>query len=402
MKKISIGVVVTAIIISMFSGCAVMEKPPAETSATENNVEVVNETEITGGVLPMETQIITLSDKTNDEVLAMTEQNMQYFSADNENITYVGRITHSDAGANMIWSGSSLRFGFEGNSIAVKLDFGTLNGCYFKVIIDGQLYSDLKCEMTQKYYLLAENLSDGVHEIELFKRTEMESVTFGGVYLDENCNILPTADKRDLKLEVYGDSITVGAYIHGEDPNLEWNLHLTDDCYYSYGNQVAKKMNADFVCSGISGTGVSVGWNQYNMPDLWNKTTGFYNSEEWDFSKWQADAVIINLGQNDTKSIHTDKVAFPMEDYQTKYVALVKGIREKYPDAKIFCIIAGMQGVQTLELKMSFNKATEELMAEDENVFAQIFTDPVSGIHPPLENHTALADQIYEFVNANM
>ena len=87
----------------------------------------------------------------------------------------------------------------------------------------------------------------------------------------------------------------------------------------------------------LSGWGVAGGWltppedaaieNAYGYRSYYRNHT----SEQWDFSSWQPDIVVINLGTND-KGIPT-----PVDDetLKAKVLELFADIRDHYPQAQI-------------------------------------------------------------------
>ncbi|HEY7418708.1 MAG TPA: GDSL-type esterase/lipase family protein [Ktedonobacteraceae bacterium] len=70
----------------------------------------------------------------------------------------------------------------------------------------------------------------------------------------------------------------------------------------------------------------------------------FQDSSDWNFSKYQATAVVINLGINDS-AYHVDDARF-----QSTYINFLHAIRAKYPHALIF-VIEPFNGSESAEIQ---------------------------------------------------
>src|ERR1700754_2639664 len=89
-----------------------------------------------------------------------------------KHIQYEGRIGMIPDAAELYWSGSTVRISFEGTGLKVLLkDWNGQN--YYNVIVDNNVVSKIKPDSTQQYYTLAEDLPQGKHTVELFKRTQI-------------------------------------------------------------------------------------------------------------------------------------------------------------------------------------------------------------------------------------
>ena len=71
----------------------------------------------------------------------------------------------------LYWSGSSIRINFEGESVEALLQDETGDN-YYNVIIDNTEPLLLRPDTSERYYLLASQLTSGTHSLEIFKRTE--------------------------------------------------------------------------------------------------------------------------------------------------------------------------------------------------------------------------------------
>lgn len=120
---------------------------------------------------------------------------------------------------------------------------------------------------------------------------------------------LPQKEKK-LKIEFVGDSITTGEGLTGGVNEQDWisGWMATRD---SYALNTAKNLNADFRILSQSGWGICCGWdNDINcaLPPKYEFEAGLLWGErneklgagkKHDFSKWQPDFIVVNLGTND-------------------------------------------------------------------------------------------------------
>lgn len=124
----------------------------------------------------------------------------------------------------------------------------------------------------------------------------------------------PVPDRR-YKIEFVGDSITSGEGLSGSRSFHEWNA-VSFSTIGSYTELTADKLDADYRIISQSGWGVYCGWdnNPHNtVPKIYGQYCSvingkyadkFYTHEEYDFTGWRPDAVVINLATNDEGSFN--------------------------------------------------------------------------------------------------
>ncbi len=139
--------------------------------------------------------------------------------------------------------------------------------------------------------------------------------------LSTDGEFLPVSEKK-LKFEFIGDSITSGEGSYGGREDTEW-LAMYMSSSRNYVNLIERTMDAD--CRSISqgGWGVYVGWDNdrtHNIPRIYEPVCGMANGEfneklgakrEYDYSSWVPDAIIINLGTNDSTSFNMPGMEVP-------------------------------------------------------------------------------------------
>ena len=189
--------------------------------------------------------------------LAVSQANaLVTIKADNPNIQYTGRINYDEPKAPILWwPGSDIIANFQGTSINVK--FNDHGDNYFYVIIDDGAPTLINLTPGKRTYTAASGLSDSVHKIKLFKRTETQEgqVAFEGFELEDGKSLVAPPTKPQRRIEYYGDSITSG---HSVAANYDCGQAWAKDNYYTYGSITARNLNAEYHCISVSGIGLYV------------------------------------------------------------------------------------------------------------------------------------------------
>lgn len=281
------------------------------------------------------------------------EDNTEVFiSPNSEFIQYQGRIGADSTAKILYWSGSSIKVQFKGEEIAVVLkDEGGDN--YFNVLVDGELKEILRPDTVKKTYVLAEDLENVTHVVELFKRTEWDrgKTWFYGFEPGEGAEFeMPFVKKR--RIEFYGNSITaayaVEDYSDKDSPDSTYT-----NFYQSYAALTARHFQANYDAIVRSGIGITVSWVPVIMPEIWDRLDPTDSESKWDFSlRPNPDLVVINLLQNDSWLINMPdygeyKKRFPdrkpsIEYVTARYQDFIRNIRAKYPAAHIISMLGNL------------------------------------------------------------
>jgi len=174
-------------------------------------------------------------------------------------------------------------------------------------------------------------------------------------------------DEPGHRIEFIGDSITSGEGCMGPVCEQDWNSACFD-AFDNYTYMTSQKLGADYEVFSQSGYGFMWSWYgnpKENMPSFYDEVCGLVPAgkaceigahEKYDFSLFEPDIVIINMGTNDAgaysassheaaRSMGFDDVHFlnekgeiPPEDVATLKngaKAFLKKVREKRPGAII-------------------------------------------------------------------
>ncbi len=266
----------------------------------------------------------------------------------NDLIEYTGRIDFTDRHApEFSYSGVSIRASFSGKSVSAIMDDDQGQN-YYNVILDGRVVSTIHVTKGKNLYHLAEGLKDSIHEIELFKRTELTfgKTTFYGFVVDEGKPLVPISNHRNLFFEFIGNSITCG--YGNEGANGEKFSAETENHYLTYAAITSRNFNARHMAVCRSGIGV---YRNYNGPEtgssdcmanLYTRTFLYDENPKYDFAK-QPDLVFINLGTNDFSTTGGDSAL-----YVDNYFRLIDIIQAKYNHPEIVCLLGPMMSGKIL------------------------------------------------------
>jgi hypothetical protein len=262
--------------------------------------------------------------------------------ANNPLIEYTGRIDFSDPLApKFSYSGVSIRASFTGTSIMATLS-DDLGDNYYNVIINNNVHKVIRVNKERDAYLLAEGLPDTVHEVELFKRTELTfgKTQFHGFTIDKGATLKPLANCREHFIEYIGNSITCG---YGNEGQLGKTFGpTTQNHYMSYAAITSRGFNARHMAIARSGIGVYRNYdgpatgNDDCMTNLYSRIF-LYDAEPLYSFRMQPDVVCINLGTNDFSTTGGDSTLFT-----NNYLRLIDTIQAKYQMPTVVCLLGPM------------------------------------------------------------
>ena len=239
----------------------------------------------------------------------------------NHNIKYVGRWdTRSRTVHTSYWPGAYFETNFTGTTVAIRLASSV--NIYAKIDKGNDtFYSNANGTVN----LTPTPLAPGTHLLRVATSTDTDgSIALQGLVLDAGAKtITPTLSPK--LIEFTGDSITAGAAdSKGALSNYAW---LIGEQLGVQHTQIAFSgicLVDNVKCSSPNSIGMSRQFFKLQNPD-------FLNSPNWNFSRYQASAVVINLGTNDFS--HADDATF-----QSSYEGFLRHIRKVYPKARIFAL----------------------------------------------------------------
>ncbi len=319
------------------------------------------------------------------------------------NIALIGRFDLRDKeGPRCAWPGSSIRIKFSGTAANALLKSTADGGDYVEAIVDGKPGNTLALKKGPNTFEAASGLPDGEHTLEIFKRTEAfaNNIQLLGFQLEAGKKLLPPPTPLSRRIELVGDSITCGYGNEGPNQNEHFKP-ATENNYLAYGPIAARAVNAD--CVEIAWSGKKLAPDNA-IPELYDYALPTDKSSTWDFSKYVADAVIINLGTNDFGKGNPDE-----KMWTTAYVTFIQRIRKNYPKAHIFCAVGSMMSDNwpkdqkaLTTVKNYINTVIETLQKDgDKNVhFLEFATQDgnADGLgsdwHPSVKTHQKMGEKL--------
>lgn len=252
-------------------------------------------------------------------------------------VRWVGRVDLSNAAQPRFgWSGTGFMAAFNGTGLSVSLN--TSSPLVFKPVVDGTPRPVFTTSAGTAVYAVASGLAAGAHTVALYRQSEgqqgnseLTAITVAGGALSAP----PPAPNR--LIEVIGDSISCGYGNLGTSATCTFSI-ATESHWDSYEAVAARALNADLSTIAISGRGMyrnNDGTTATIMPAVYDRVLPNSASPMTTFSA-QPEAVLVNLGTNDFA------LGDPGSGYAMAYLAFVRVLRMRYPNAWIICLIGPM------------------------------------------------------------
>ena len=329
------------------------------------------------------------------------DKHATFVKADDNNIEYIGRYDFTNKQKPVfMYSGSEIRTSFTGTSIQLHLKDDSLRN-WFTVKLDDSLFM-FKSNKPEGIYLLANNLTNTEHSIEISRRTEWSAgnTVFEGFTLDAGKKLLPIK-KRKRSIEFIGDSYTCGYGNEGKS-NEEHFDYATENNYLSYGAVVARKLEADYIGICRSGIGMVQGYGgdtTFTQHKFYEEVVAG-SKVKWDYPNNQPQLVVIALGANDLSA------ALDTAKYVRAYIRFVQKIRQQYPAAKIVCVAgpagAGEKLTRFQNLVLAATNHFKNIDKEVVYFSYKPLTFNGSDWHPNLKEHEQMAEELLGFVKTIM
>jgi lysophospholipase L1-like esterase len=332
---------------------------------------------------------------------AQVKDSLQLFAADNPLFQYSGRIDFSNPRAPRYWMpGVYVKAKFTGSSCTVLINDEMLYGSfhnYIEIAVDDK--KPLRLQLTDRHNIIAvaKGLGPGDHTIVICKNTEagIGYIEFAGL----ECRSLKKLPAKPVrKIECIGNSITCGT---GSDqsaiPCGKGVWHDQHNAYMSYGALTARRLNAQYQLSAVSGIGLMHSCCNLKivMPQVFDKINMRNDSLVWNFAEYMPDVVTICLGQNDGVQ---DSAVFC-----GNYISFIQQLRKQYPKASIVCLSSPMADEALLAVMKKYLAAIVKTcrISGDKKVSLFIFSKRYHqgcDNHPSLEEHQEIAKELTGYI----
>ena len=319
----------------------------------------------------------------------------------------------------LCFSGAGAEFTFHGSRCEITIA-GDVNAypsrrddlVRIAIYVDGVRVVDDMVDGKEKTYTVldADAPRDVVVRIVKLSETAMSTCGVSAIAVDDPDGIRPTPAKS-RRIEFIGDSITCGYGMDDEVPEHHFST-TTEDVTRAYAYRTAEMLGADYSMVSISGYGIISGYTAtgeekitaQQLPKFYEKLGFSYGTfrkkiaaaTPWDFSAFQPDLIVINLGTNDDS--YTLGRPEREEEYRAAYVAFLKVVRKNNPDAVILCTL----GIMGDRLYPTIVQAVADYTAEtgDANIHTMKFDvqRPADGYtadwHPTAVTHGKAAEKL--------
>lgn len=350
-------------------------------------------------------------------------------NANNENVTVIGRADFKNGKTIFSHAGVQLKFNFKGEYLAVGLSDirddlpESLN--FYNIYINDSLVEVIKVIPLKKWYNINYSFKNRIVEVVIFKRTEAMCAggVFHGLKVNEGAEIYKEKLKS-RKIEWIGDSFTAGYgnLVSNATPpngNPTTGFHAkNEDNSRAWGAIASKILNAEYMCTAFSGKGIYRNYDnseEGTMPKIYNLINPVISNEKWNFSRYQPDLIVVNLGQNDFGP-ETQKIPLMTDSarFTKVYLELLEKIKNNNSKAKILIIIGGglsddyPADFKRLSRSRLWLKNISRIFNDKHyNGCAffelQTITSPYGeDWHPSLKSHQHMADQVVLFIKKFM
>lgn len=359
-------------------------------------------------------------------------QNLKTFTMDRlENIHIYGRTGSQKMPLPLFWTGSGVELLVTGTELwmEVETDYDMYEP-WISIEINGAWIGRQMITAGKKGICIFRNMDRAAaKKVRIFRDVQAMSddgTLFLQIYGFKTDGEFQEVPQKSRKIEIIGDSITSGEGTIGAKEELDW-ISMWFTALYDYAVMTADRLDADFRIVSQSGWGIVTSWDNdphCSLPDFYEKVCGLCKGrrneeagakEDYDFSKWQPDAVIINLGTNDAGAFDNEGWTDPetgetfkqhknadgtynKEDERRlveKAKSFLRTVRRNNPYARILWAY-GMLGTPILSmLETAVTEYTKE--SKDQNVKVVVLPEAQGeGIgarsHPGVVNHRQAAD----------
>lgn len=255
-----------------------------------------------------------------------------------------GRWSFAQGDLRFQWPATGFSIGFSGTSASVTLEDsapGTVNkgggfdSDYIAVRVDGGEFKDVRLLPGIHDYVLAKDLPRGEHKVEVYKRTEssvgwirLKKMDVPGAGTD-----MSVPEQHPPALEVYGDSNTCGYGVEGSSKEDHYRPE-TANATLSYAFIAAQECGYELRMIAASGWGIMRGYGgqlDANIPSVYDRS--LWQIPQLPHLEEGIEAMpkvmMVVLGDNDFAQ------GDPGAEFDAKYLAFVKTLRKRAPEAKI-------------------------------------------------------------------
>jgi lysophospholipase L1-like esterase len=300
-------------------------------------------------------------------------------------ISFVGRWDTSNPGAYVpYWAGAYLTTGFTGTTVRLR-QRNTIDLYYS---IDGGADVNVT-NVSGTVNLTPTPLAAGNHTLRVSYRVVAGSyhgdAVFQGLTLDSGAHTSALTRPARL-LEFVGDSITVGTT-------------SSKNALTAYGWLIGERLGTRHTQIAQGGAClVATADGCVGLEPQFLKLNPNAATPDWDFGRYQADAVVINLGTNDVgHGVSTTQ-------FQTSYTNLLREVRAKYARAVIFALetFTKRYAAQTQAAVQTLNGGGDAGVVYVNTEGWLAAADLSDSVHPNDTGHRVITDHLAPIISARL
>ncbi|MEK4529620.1 GDSL family lipase [Paenibacillus sp. BGI2013] len=231
------------------------------------------------------------------------------------NLKVHGRSTGERSPLTLFWTGSAVELNVRGSELWVEVESQyDMYESWISILINGVPVSRQMLTAGRYWVCVLRGMNaDVVKNVRIVKDVQAMSGDPGCALqihaLKSDGAFLPVQEKP-YKIEFIGDSITSGEGAIGAKAEEDW-IPMWFSAIHNYTFMTAEALNAEYRVISQSGWGVLTSWDNNpkgNIPEYYEQVCGLLTGErndalgagdQHDFSSWQPDVVVMNLGSND-------------------------------------------------------------------------------------------------------
>ena len=256
----------------------------------------------------------------------------------------MGRAANGAEGIDFFWSASGFEVNSNGSELWAQIasDYDKFE-VWISVWLNGVQTARLMLNKGTNDVCLYRNLPAAkAKNIRVYKETQAmgddDKHRFLLKSLSTDGDLLPVTP-QPLRMEFIGDSITSGEGTVGAKGETDWTS-IFFGATKTWAFKLARMVGADFNVISQSGWGVVCGYDgnlSHALPKYYGEVCSVANrfggEREWDFSNFEPDWVIVNLGTNDQNPCQSrPDIA---EIFEAGVISFLTKIRAGNPKAKI-------------------------------------------------------------------
>ena len=248
-------------------------------------------------------------------------------------------------------SGASVKGLFRGETLIIDLHAEPVlreRNAYIRLTVDRR---SRRIRLPKKGKRIFLSLPRGEHLFEIVKLNESESNALALRALETEGELIVYEEKKPLKIEFVGDSITTGFGVRAKKADEEYST-ATQDVTLSYAYLTARALNADFQIVAASGWGLYKSkYAPHALPDFYDNVDLTRNTEKWDFSRFRPDVVVLALGTNDFSylgDLSAEDKASELDALRDRFVRFTRRLLDQGAKVILLCGFSGAENQKGL------------------------------------------------------